>query len=107
MTMDYIRATYLVPAKVGGRIEYTGCGEVEHGTITGAEGARLRVRLDGHKHSAIFHPTWKMRYLDPAPKSCAAGRDGDCTHSQCPQSRDGEPHATGRHCPLDIGSEDE
>lgn len=33
---------------------------------------------------------------------CAAGKDGDCTHSQCPQLRDGEPKATGRHCPLDT-----
>lgn len=37
-----------------------------------------------------------------ALKRCAAGRDGDCTHIQCPQLRDGEPRATGRHCPLDA-----
>lgn len=36
---------------------------------------------------------------------CAAGRDGDCTHISCPQLRDTEPQATGRHCPLD--NEDE
>lgn len=33
---------------------------------------------------------------------CAAGKDGECAHSQCPQLRDGEPSATGRHCPLDA-----
>lgn len=33
---------------------------------------------------------------------CAAGCDGDCFHDQCPQLRDKEPRATGRHCPLDI-----
>ena len=33
---------------------------------------------------------------------CAAGRDGDCTHAQCPQLRDGEPHKSSRHCPLDA-----
>lgn len=33
---------------------------------------------------------------------CAAARDGDCTHPQCPQLRDNEPRATGRHCPLDV-----
>lgn len=33
---------------------------------------------------------------------CAAGKDGDCTHWLCPQLRDGEPKATGRHCPLDT-----
>lgn len=39
------------------------------------------------------------------PAYChAAGRnsDGDCSWSECPQLRDGEPAATGRHCPLDI-----
>ena len=32
---------------------------------------------------------------------CAAGRDGECGHAQCPQLRDDEPHTTGRHCPLE------
>jgi len=32
---------------------------------------------------------------------CAAGRDGECGHAQCPQLRDGEPAKSGRHCPLD------
>lgn len=31
---------------------------------------------------------------------CASDQDGDCTHAQCPQLRDGEPKATGRSCPL-------
>lgn len=34
-------------------------------------------------------------------ESCASDCDGDCTHPQCPQLRDGEPHKSGRHCPLD------
>lgn len=38
---------------------------------------------------------------------CAAARDGDCTHAQCPQLRDNEPRATGRHCPLDVRDDDE
>lgn len=33
---------------------------------------------------------------------CHADRDGDCRHADCPQLRDGEPRATGRHCPLDV-----
>ena len=47
--------------------------------------------------------------LDEAEKlsSCAAGRDGDCVHAHCPQLRDGEPQASGRHCPLDTGVGDE
>lgn len=35
--------------------------------------------------------------------SCRASLDGECGWSGCPQLRDGEPKATGRHCPLDIG----
>lgn len=35
---------------------------------------------------------------------CAAGRDGECGHAQCPQLRDGEPRASGRHCPLDCAA---
>ena len=37
--------------------------------------------------------------------SCAADRDGECVHAQCPQLRDNEPRATGRHCPLDTWTE--
>lgn len=37
---------------------------------------------------------------------CAASRDGECAHSQCPQIRDGEPGRSGRHCPLDVCEED-
>jgi hypothetical protein len=36
---------------------------------------------------------------------CAAAMDGDCSHAQCPQRRDGEPDKTGRHCPLDCHDE--
>lgn len=37
---------------------------------------------------------------------CQADSDGDCSHDKCPQLRDGEPRATGRHCPLDNSSSD-
>jgi hypothetical protein len=37
---------------------------------------------------------------------CHADRDGDCSWSECPQLRDGEPVATGRHCPLDWSEDD-
>jgi hypothetical protein len=33
---------------------------------------------------------------------CHAGQDGDCYWPECPQVRDGEPVASGRHCPLDV-----
>lgn len=63
MSMQYIRDYYRVPAKRGGRVEYNGDGKATTGTITGAEGARLRIRMDGEKHTGIYHPTWAMRYL--------------------------------------------
>jgi hypothetical protein len=63
--MAYIRKAYGVPAKRGGRVEYTGCGAKETGTITGADGHYLRVRLDGEKEAGNFHPTWALRYLTP------------------------------------------
>jgi hypothetical protein len=37
---------------------------------------------------------------------CHAHKDGDCAWQHCPQLRDDEPKATGRHCPLDIHQED-
>jgi len=40
-------------------------------------------------------------------KRCAAGRDGECHHAQCPQLRDNEPAATGRHCPMDNRFDDQ
>ena len=32
---------------------------------------------------------------------CAANREGDCYHKQCPQLRNNEPAWSGRSCPLD------
>lgn len=41
------------------------------------------------------------------PTGCAADRDGDCSWAGCPQLRDNEPTATGRHCPRDTSSQEE
>ncbi|GGC90804.1 hypothetical protein [Chelatococcus reniformis] len=70
MSMDYVRKTYSVPAKRGGRVEYTG-GPPRLGTITGTRSGRLLIRLDGERHSSPFHPTWELRYLDQG-----GGQDG-------------------------------
>lgn len=64
--MDYVRQAYNVPAKRGGRVEYAYPEPARLGTIVGADGARLRIRLDGDKHAGFYHPTWMLRYL-PAP----------------------------------------
>lgn len=41
------------------------------------------------------------------PVRCNAGMDGECLWEGCPQLRDNEPHATGRHCPIDVRDDDE
>lgn len=38
---------------------------------------------------------------------CHAGKDGDCIHPNCPQTRDDEPAKSGRPCPLWWLEEDE
>lgn len=68
MSMERIRKRYGVPAKRGARVRYTGEGKdkPELGTVTSAHGHHLRIRLDGHKHTHIFHPTWELEYLEAA-----------------------------------------
>jgi hypothetical protein len=62
MSMEYIRKTYGVPAKRGGRVNYM-FKEIM-GTITGSRGGHLLIKLDGHKRSLPFHPVWQIAYLD-------------------------------------------
>ncbi len=67
MSLGYIRQTYGVPAQRGGRVKYTGdCtrrGNPRFGTITGAQGAHLRIRMDGDAFAQPYHPTWELEYL--------------------------------------------
>lgn len=72
------------------------------------------TREPGHDGPCAAHPVAVDPQADKTDarahvalplKGCAAGRDGDCTHSQCPQLRDNEPRASGRHCPLDAKAE--
>jgi hypothetical protein len=62
MSLDYIRNHYRVPAKVNGRVRYTWRGD-RFGTIVGADGGYLLVRLDGDQDAGIYHPTWEIEYL--------------------------------------------
>lgn len=48
-----------------------------------------------------------MTDILPYITSCRAGRDGECNDPRCPQLRDNEPEATGRHCPLDNDDEED
>lgn len=63
MSMEWVRKNYGVPAKRGGRVEYTGCGKKALGTNRSANGAHLMIQLDGVKHAMPFHPTWRLRYV--------------------------------------------
>lgn len=66
MSMDSIRKSYGVPAKRGMRVVYRGDAAVgeQTGTIVGAMGQTLRVRLDDQAKATArtFHPTWAMQY---------------------------------------------
>lgn len=65
MSMSYIRRAYGVPAKRGGRVVFTGVEAMPlQGTITGADGGHLRIRMDRHRCCRSYHPTWELRYLD-------------------------------------------
>ena len=74
MSLQYIRDAYKVPAHKGKRIrDYKG----RTGTITGASGAHIKVRLDGGSLSFPFHPTWEMEYLDDAAPAAQSGQRDD------------------------------
>lgn len=47
-----------------------------------------------------------MRRFYGLVTACHAGRDGECNWRECPQTRDGEPKKSGRHCPLDKESDE-
>lgn len=58
--MEYIRRNYKVPALKGGKVKF----EDKPGTIVGARGAHLRIKLDGESKAKIYHPTWHIEYLE-------------------------------------------
>ena len=62
--VKYIRNYYGVPAYRGCRVKYSGGRTPRFGTVTSSRGPYLRVRLDGEKHAGIYHPTWKLEYLE-------------------------------------------
>lgn len=59
------------------------------------EAARMLAALSAPE------PKDRTSYIEVRSTACRAGSDGDCSWDLCPQTRDGEPVATGRHCPLD------
>lgn len=61
LSLDYVRRYYGVPARRGMRVTCDG----KPGTLTTGDGAHIRVRLDGEKHSGNYHPTWRVTYHTP------------------------------------------
>jgi hypothetical protein len=63
---EYIRTAYRVPARRGQRVRYA--GRTKHpegieGTILGAQGAYVMIRLDDEEGVRPYHPTWALTYL--------------------------------------------
>jgi len=57
--LEYIRKTYGVPAEIGRSILFNGSA----GEIVGAQGARLKIRLDERPlETLLVHPTWMIDY---------------------------------------------
>ena len=54
---------------------------------------RMIVKAGEHVGYQVFEGSWLHHYQwfdgsrPPAPKFCAANRDGECTHPGCPQIR--------------------
>lgn len=105
-----------------GDVHQDGCPEVHApaGEIVATDLSSL-TRYDAfgdpHKNGpyVLFDDVAALPRQAPAPEKaprrplagCAAGRDGECTHPDCPQLRDNEPKDTGRHCPLDTTTGEE
>lgn len=58
--LEYIKTTYHVPAKRGGKVKFQG----KPGIITGTRGPHVLVKFDGESKAKPCHPTWEMEYLD-------------------------------------------
>lgn len=52
-SLDYVRDTYGVPVRRGQRVIHE---DRDHGVVTCGDGAHVRVRFDGEKHSSRCHP---------------------------------------------------
>lgn len=69
--LEYIARYYGVPAQRGQRVRYTGDkgpkAKAREGTIVRAEGAHLRIRMDGDSFTNLYHPTWELEYLPSEP----------------------------------------
>ena len=67
--MDYIRRTYGVPARRGGRLVYTDSAGVEFfctiksATSSGHLMVLVDDRVPGYRGRMKLHPTWRVEFL--------------------------------------------
>ncbi len=67
-SMEYIRQTYRVPARRGMRVRWERwTGFFLTGTIVGALGESLRVRIDNTTWPDLVHPLDHLEYLEDKP----------------------------------------
>lgn len=107
MTRKVIESAKIVlKTESGNRLEINGKGSAPRVMLTAFECLPSNRRLWLLDKMQTKHVELVEAALAKTPaaviSTCQAGKDGDCQHVLCPQLRDGEPHATGRHCPLDI-----
>ena len=64
MTLSWVRKYYNVPAFRGTLVEYSGDEIPWVGVILSAKGHYLKIKKLDKTSSNVYHPTWKLRYLD-------------------------------------------
>lgn len=57
MSIAYIRKYYQLTVKRGDRVRVF---DGKLGVVVGAQGAYLRIKLDGEKRAGSYHPTWEL-----------------------------------------------
>lgn len=65
----------------------------------------LRLTFNSMSAAAAW-ANWLARITQDHCHASGRNSDGECVWEACPQTRDNEPRATGRHCPLDTRDED-
>ncbi|MGK3708560.1 hypothetical protein [Arthrobacter sp. IK3] len=70
MSLDYISKNFKVPAVRGARVATKELNP-RFGTVIGARGNLVRVRLDGVDDSVLLHPRKGLHYLESTDKSSA------------------------------------
>lgn len=66
LAIEYIRKTYDVSAKIGGRVQFSPeYGLPWIGTIIGAENGYLHIIRNGDDsaYPALLHPQWNLTYF--------------------------------------------